>query len=553
MTDQTVGRRNLSRRSVLKLGALGGGAALLAACSPSSSSSPSQSASGPAPTGAPGTSPGSTPAGSPVASTETLTVGFHDGINTLDPYFWSSFRDLDMVTLLFEGLTYRLPSGEFVGQLAESWKRIDDTTWQFNLRKGLTFQDDNPFNADAVKYSFARSIDPALAATLYSSKIMGLIRGDVVDENTVNMVTKGPIAETALQTRMSDFAMLDPMYYQGLSNDDAGAHPSGSGPFALGEWVKDDHLTLTANTTFWRNNEWWGSPAPRIGTLTYKVLPEPTDRMAAVTTGAIDIAWDIPIDVAKSVSSPLTSAIVLTDGRMFMGINQALPFMKDKRVRQALNYAVNWDAINQALFEGKAPRLASWVDPRSVNFDTTLKPYAYDVDKAKSLLQAAGVPASQKLTMLVDSGVGQATSITQAIANDYQAVGLTVELQPIETSVLFGKLGKKDVPELWFTTFGGGSDDGQGALTTIQKDFVLSAYSWDNPDWEHEFASLNGSAAVDLDLRKAAVVKMQQIAVDDPPVVYLCQSPLAHVYGSRVKSWEPRFDQLFMPWEVQLG
>ena len=121
------------------------------------------------------------------------------------------------------------------------------------------------------------------------------------------------------------------------------------------------------------------------------------------------------------------------------------------------------------------------------------------------------------------------------------------------TWTLVKKLTSKEVDDLWLIAYGGGSDDGQGALTTLQKDFVLSAYNWDNPEWEQLFGTLNGPAALDNALRRSTIMKLQQIAVDDPPVVYLCQVPKAYAYGKRVKAWQPRFDQLFMPWEVALA
>jgi peptide/nickel transport system substrate-binding protein len=538
MDSQSPWRAKVSRRTALKMAAASASAAALAACLPQSA----------APTSAPGAS---TVAAAPPGN---LAIGFAFGPNTLDPHFWVNFRDQDIVTHLFDPLIYRKPTGEFVGNLVESWKRVDDNTLQFKLRKGVTYQNGKPWNADAMKYNFARMVDPALKATIASAKLIKLVRGDVIDEFTVNMVTASPLSEPGMQLRLSDVAMVEPSYYTGLAPDAASRTPVGSGPFKLVEFVKDDHLTMEPYKEYWRRAEIWGGNTPKIGTLTWKILPEVATRMAAVQTGALDIAWDIPLDVAQNVSGAGVRAIVTpTDGRMFIGMNQTKPFLKDVRVRQALNYAVNWDVINKSLFQGKAPRLSSWVAVQSSNYNSSTKAYPYDPDKAKSLLQAAGVPTGHKLVCMAQSSLVGSGTLAQAIGQDFAKVGITLESQVVEATIYAKRLVDRTADDLWLGSFGGGSDDGQGALTTLDKSFDRSAYAWDNAEWDKLFASLNGAAALDLALRRTTILRLQEIAMEDAPVVFLAARPIVHVVGPRVKAWEPRFDQLFMPWEVQLA
>ena len=260
-----------------------------------------------APTLAPATS-------AAAASGGKLTVGFNEGPNTLDPYFWVTFRDEDNVTLLFDPPIRRKPSGEFVGHLVQSWKRIDDTTWQLSLQKGVTFQNGKPWNAAAMQYSFQRAIDPALKATLYSPQLIKLKSAEIIDDYTVNMVTGAPLAETALHQRLSDFAMLEPSYYTGLAPEDASKKPLGTGPYKVGEWVKDDHITYVENPNYWAAMQLWGGGPNKVGTVVYQFLPDASSRMAALQTGKIDIAWDIPMDQARSVSGDLPPALFRPTG-----------------------------------------------------------------------------------------------------------------------------------------------------------------------------------------------------------------------------------------------
>ena len=238
---------------------------------------------------------------------------------------------------------------------------------------------------------------------------------------------------------------------------------------------------------------------------------------------------------------------------MFIGFNQAKPLLKDVRVRQALNYAVNWEAINKALYQGKAPRMATWVADQSVNVNKDLKAYAYDPAKAKSLLQEAGVPDGTKMIMDASNGVPEFSLVAQAVAADYGKIGLQTEVQSMEGSLLVKKLTSKEVDDLWLISYGGGSDDGQGALTTLQKDFVLSAYNWDNPelgtavfDAQRPCRSRQCTASFDHDEASADRGRGSTGGLS-------VQVPKAYAYGKRVKAWQPRFDQLFMPWEVTLA
>ncbi len=544
---------NITRREFIRLGGAAAIGAALAACSPTIAPTAAPPTAAPAPTSAPPTAAQAVPTVAPAASagSGTLTVGFPFGPNNLDPYFWSNFREEDMVTAVFDPLIYREPDGPFVSHLAQSWTRIDSTTWQFKLKQGVKFQNGKPFNAAAVKFSLERAIDTNLKPLFNSPKLIKLKGGQVIDEYTVNMITETPLAETYMFQRFFDFAMLEPSYYKGLSADEAASKPMGTGPFKFVDWVKDDHITFEAWPDYWRNDHHWKGQ-PRYKTLIYKIIPDVSGRIAALETGAIDIAFDIPLDQVKNMTGNMRAAIGTSDTRLFIGINQRNKYLKDVRARQALNYAINWDPINKSLYSGKVPRMTSWVAPNSLNYNKSLQAYTYDPEKAKSLLKAAGVPDTLTLSLIVDNAVAERPLVAQAIAADLAKLGITINVTVTDLTSLRKKLTSKEVEDLWLHAYGGGSDDGQGAMASLQKDYVFSAYGWDNPEWEKLYADLNGEAAIDSEKRKATMQKLQQIAVDDPPVVYLAIEPNAYGVGKRVKTWEPRFDKVFMPWEVTL-
>ena len=143
--------------------------------------------------------------------------------------------------------------------------------------------------------------------------------------------------------------------------------------------------------------------------------------------------------------------------------------------------------------------------------------------------------------------------MAQAVAQDWFKVGLNVTVELMDIGVMVKNLTSKEIGDLWLIGYGGGDDEGQGALATLQKDFVLSSYFWDNPEWEELYAALTTEElALDMTKRKETLYKLQEIAMQDPPVVYLGSGVRGYAVGPRVKTWAPRIDQNFVPWEVTL-
>src|SRR5439155_1407915 len=238
------------------------------------------------------------------------------------------------------------------GNLAESWRLLTDTTWQFKLRRGIKFHNGEPFDAAAVKFSVERMLNPAQGAPGRTS-IASIDHVDVVDPYTVNVVTKTPFP--LLPVRMSPghcgtVGILPPKYVAQVGDAAFAVKPVGTGPYRLVEWVNDERLVLDANKDYHR-------AAPAIERLVFRPVPELTTRVAALLSGQADLVSDVPPDqVAKIKASGVARVEVSTLGGFVIMVKMTNYLMpgpwQDARVRKAINYAIDLDTIIKTVLEG---------------------------------------------------------------------------------------------------------------------------------------------------------------------------------------------------------
>ncbi len=372
---------------------------------------------------------------------QELTVVQGADADTLDPQGTTTRGTLNIILNIAEALTKVTYSetGEPKVEplLATSWKQLNDTTWQFKLRDGVQFSNGEPFDADAVKYSFGRLLDPAFNSPekKYAASVN---RVDVLDKSTVNIVTKTPTPLPPLD--FSQVYMVPPQYTAKAGKEFA-TKPIGTGPFTLVEWVKDDHITLQANPKYWGGR-------PKLDKVTFKPIPESATRSAAIQTGQADIVMPIAVtDVATLKGKAGFHVDDAPSGRIFyVVLDQATdPIMKNLKVRQALNYAVDKDAIVKSIFQGNGSVLqGQGLTPSYNGFDPNVKAYPYDVEKAKQLLTDAGYPNGFDMTIWTARGntVGDYET-AQAVAGQLQKVGVRATVKPLEWAVYIGDFTKK--------------------------------------------------------------------------------------------------------------
>ena len=478
-----------------------------------------------------------------------LTVANATDVSTLDPYAMFSRTEQSVADHVLQTLTFRDRNMDIVPLLATAWQRLDDeVTWEVKLRDGVRFHNGEPFDAEAVKFSLdlvnrrnaeGQSIGGATVA-VPSAEIMQV---DVVDALTVRITTASPKA--LLPFYLSQIYMVPPGFYADASDAARAEEMVGTGPYVVSERIRDSHLTLT------RSPDYWGPP-PLPERITFRVIPEISTRIAELETGGVHIVPGLPIDQAQIlVGAPGVRVKTIAGGRRVMvGITtQGGPApLADKRVRQALNYAIDFDAINEGLFEGRAPRMSAVFNPPFAH--ETLTPYPYDPDRARALLAEAGYPDGFELSSL-DTPIGrwiQDYELAQAVAAQLADVGVTLTggVRSFEWGNYRQKLLGYELPGLFMQASGG-----EFELATEAADLTITSpsnfYRWENAAYEALWQDLQQE--LDLDRRREIGLQMQEIVREEAPWIFLYIQ--LDTYGvSTAVDWEPRMDEVIHLWDV---
>ncbi len=361
------------------------------------------------------------------------------------------------------------------GNLAESWRLVNDTTWQFKLRRNVKFHNGEPFDAEAVKFSIERMLNPQQAAPGRTS-IATIDHVEVVDPLTVNIVTKTPFP--LLPVRMSPghcgtVGIVPPKYVAQAGDAGFAVKPVGTGPDKFVEGVKDDRLVREAYKDYHRG-------APAIDRLIFRPIPELTTRVAALLSGQADLVSDVPPDqVGKVKASGVARAEVSTLGGFIIMLkitNYLMPGPgQDARVRKAINLAIDMDTIIKTVLEGYGQVLGVPLEKEAFGFNPNIKWYGYDPERAKTLLREAGHPNGFEMTMHVPNRrYMNDIEVVQAMAQMLGKVGIKVKVEVGEQSVYTTKWRQKQLLPVYMTAWGGaGVFDGDLLVNSLHSKSAL--------------------------------------------------------------------------------
>ncbi len=326
---------------------------------------------------------------------------------------------------------------QFKGQLAESWDiSPDGTEYTFHLRRGVTFHDGTPFNADAVKYNFDRFLNKDAAhynetANAYMDfiRFVADIKSvDIIDEFTVRITLNGPNYEF-LRTGMEDCPQLyiiSPTAIETYGDEGIPLNPIGTGPF---KFVERDP---TVSTTLERNDDYWGEEA-RVDQLIFRILEDPATRVNALLAGEVHAIQDPPWDEIESI---VEEGFVITRNDnaptiWYLSFNMNHPVMSDARVRQAINFAIDKEGIAERILHGYGKPAYGMLNAGTYAYDPDFVSYTYDPEKARELLAEAGYTDGLDLDFdVMIYGTGELTE--KWIQRDLKKVGINVNLNKLE-------------------------------------------------------------------------------------------------------------------------
>jgi peptide/nickel transport system substrate-binding protein len=355
---------------------------------------------------------------------QTLTIASGTDIENLNIRRVTSSPSFSVLEHIYETLFYMTSEGELEPLLAESIEAGQaDNTFIIRLRQGVQFTDGESFNAEAVKANLDWILENNPVFGFLINRIQEVT---VVDEYTVQLTLNSDFAPLAAHLSHGAIAMISPALLA-EGEEAMAARAVGTGPFVLADWSVDEAVTLE------RNPNYWGE-ASNLDTVVFRVVKEDGARIVEIEAGTVDVAVRIPPAEAQRLASNPNIDIIETPGlrTIYIFFNVTNEPFDDVRVRQAVNYAVDVEAIVRDLFNGAARVSDAPVAPAVFGYSAQ-PAYARDVARARQLLQEAGVPEGTTVTLYHPTGrYIQDALVADAVRSQLREVGLNAVLQTLE-------------------------------------------------------------------------------------------------------------------------
>ncbi|KQV89251.1 ABC transporter substrate-binding protein [Pelomonas sp. Root1237] len=395
------------------------------------------------------------------ASAAPLRWAAQNDILTLDPHSQNHTTSLTIAAQVYEGLTRRGENYQPEPALATRWSYVSPTQVRFELRRGVKFHDGSPFTADDVVFSFARIREPQGAMQAYVSGIREIRK---LGDYTVDLMLEAP-APLLLQN-LVNFAILSRAWavrnhashvedFKAKEENYASRNANGTGPYRLVSWQPDQAVQMVIN------KDWWDSNKGNITELTYLPIKSAPTRVAALLSGDVDLVTDVPPQDYQRLKTD--KRLKLMEGAevrtVFFAMDQSSeelrdssvkgrnPF-KDKRVREALNLALDREAIKRSIMRGLSVPAALMVPPGVTGYDAALDtPLKLDADKARKLLAEAGYPQGFELPLRCPNNrYVNDEQICQAAVAMWARIGVRVRLNAQPMSLHIQALERYESP-----------------------------------------------------------------------------------------------------------
>ena len=458
---------------------------------------------------------------------------------------------------MFEALIERDQSLKLVPALAaEMPKLVAPTTWEFKLRKGVKFHNGEDFNADSVKFSIERLINPANKLR-GSSSFAPIDRVEIVDAYTVKIHTKKPWPVFLSHIALRQASMIPPKEYAGKETAAISRNPIGTGPYRFVRWAKDDEIVMEAFPGYWGG-------APKIKTVVFKPIPDDAVRVAALQNGEIDVAVNIPPHLAAIIDkhpkiylstapSIRTIQLMIYTHQMDASHKPTGPYngpTVDKRVRQAIAYAVDADEIIRGVMDGKAVRVPTMLTSLHFGYDPALKPVKQDLVKSKKLLAEAGFPTGIEIVLNGPQGrYVRDREVAEAVAGQLTKAGIRTTLRTHEfVSYLNNMVYVHKAGPVWLIGWGHPTMDAEAIYVPLFKSPNIFV-NWHNDDFNGMVEE--AQTLMDEKKRLAQYHRINRLWIEEVPAVPLYQQ--IDLYGANKRlAWKARSDELIRVYDMAL-
>ncbi len=317
---------------------------------------------------------------------KTLTLALESDPTNIDPRFGTDVNSARVYQLTSNGLIRKDPKLNLIPDLAERWENPDDKTYIFYLKQGITFHDGTEFTAEDVKYTFESILDPEMNSPKASpyKKIESI---DIIDPYTVKFTLKEVFSPFLIEMVQKIVPKKAAEAQEDMKFTDSLV---GTGPFKLVEWTHDEQVVLEAN------RDYFGG-APKVEKLVLKIIPDDTVRFLELKQGGVDLIQNAISPDMVPIAETTENLKVITEESIiiyYLGFNLEDQILKNVKVRQAIAYAIDRQAIIKHLMKGQASPATGLLSPANWAYESDVNIYDYDVEKAKVLLDEAGYPDS---------------------------------------------------------------------------------------------------------------------------------------------------------------
>jgi peptide/nickel transport system substrate-binding protein len=405
------------------------------------------------------------------ANARDISIGLQAAITSMDPHYHNVGPNNSTLRHIFEPLVSTDENQKLAPGLATSWKAIDDTTWEFKLRKNVRFHDGSPFTAEDVAFTLKRVPNVPNSPSSFATFTKPIIDIKIIDPHTIIFKTAAP--HVLLPSDLAQVLIVSKAVGEKATTDDynSGKATIGTGAYKFVEYVANQRIVVKANYGYWGGEEPWDK-------VTFKMLTSPAARVAALLSGDVEMIETVPTaDIAKletdkkfALSNKVSNRVIYVHlnqhqdkAPLFLTDKAGKPLdknpLKDVRVRKALSMAINRDAIVSKVMEGRAVAASQLLADNFFGTSKKLKPMKFDPEGAKKLLADAGYPNGFAMTIHGPNNryINDA-AIAQTIAQFYSRIGIDAKVDTMPSSVYFTRATKL---EFSYMVLGWGTESGE--------------------------------------------------------------------------------------------
>lgn len=397
-------------------------------------------------------------------SDDTVNIAFAKELDNPNTYFSSARESTIFGYAVWDTLVERDPkTREWVGNLAESFKWVDDLTLEFKLRQGVKFHNGDAFGADDVVFTLNHFSDPKTPVAMPNT-VAWIKNAEKVDDQTVLVHLKAPFP-AALDFLESAIQIYPAKYYQEVGDEGFSKKPVGTGPYMVDKIEPGTGYTLKAFPDY---HDGGPRQKPQIKNVEVRSIPDTNTQIAEMMSGSVDFIWQVPEDLIQKLKTRDSFNVVQGETLRFgyismdvSGRSSADTPLKDVRVRHAINHAIDRKAVRDAFFTPSSQLINSICSPLQFGCEQDVTSYNFDPAKAKELLKEAGFENGFTTTMYFYRDKAATEAMAQMLGN----VGVKVDLQMLKYAALADKQLKGQVP-MGFVTWGSGSVADASASTS---------------------------------------------------------------------------------------